>query len=118
MTEANEVLATAMQELIDANVAARAVMERNEVRLRHAMQNLERGIDAQTAIEMVRPDTPRQSTNDALEAYESARHKLRRTMIAELLAAGMSIGEIGKCWGFSRQLASRYVKEAQTQASG
>ncbi len=112
MPNANEAVATAMLELIDANRSARKVMRKNEIRLKRGMRNLERGIDVQTAIQMARPDSPRRSTNDVLEAYEAARHNLRRTVIAELLATGMSIGEIGKKWGFSRQLASRYAKEA------
>ncbi|MGA3149182.1 MAG: hypothetical protein ABSF33_17160 [Acidimicrobiales bacterium] len=113
MLNASEALAMAMQELIDANMAAREVMRRNEERLRRAMKNLEHGFDVQSAIQMARPGAPRQSTNDVLDSYEAARHKLRRVMIGELLAAGMSIGEIGGHWGFSRQLASRYAKEAQ-----
>lgn len=117
MPNASEALATAMQELIDANVAARQVMQKNETRLRRAMKNLERGIDVQSAIQMARPGAPRQSTNDVLEAYEAARHKLRRTVIAELRATGMSIGEVGRHWGFSRQLASRYANEVEPQAS-
>ncbi len=113
MPNASEALAMAMQELIDANMAAREVLWRNEERLRRAMKSLERGFDVQRAIQRARPDAPRQSTNDVLDSYEAARHKLRRVMIAELLATGMSLGEIGRHWGFSRQLASRYAKEAQ-----
>ncbi len=117
MPDTSETVAMAMQGLIEANRAAREVMRKNEMRLKRAMTGLERGIDVQTAIQMMRPDAPRQSTNDALAAYEAARHNLRLAVIRELLAGGMTIGEIGRQWGFSRQLASRYAKEAGARAS-
>ena len=118
MPNTTETMATAMRELIEANRAAQQVLQKNEMRLERAMKNLERGNDFQTAIESTRPDAPRQSTNDVLRAYEAARHKLRLTVIRELLTTGMSIGEIGRKWGFSRQMASRYAREVEGQAEG
>ena len=117
MPNTSETVAMAMQGLIEANRSAREVMVKNERRLKRAMKNLERGIDVRTAIQTTHPDAPRQSTNEALEAYEAARHNLRLAVIRELLASGMSLREIGKQWGFSRQLASRYAKELGTHGS-
>ncbi len=113
MPKTSETVAKAMLELIEANRATQQVLKKNELRLKRALKDLERGIDIRTAIEGTRPDTPRQSTNDVLGAYEAARHNLRLITMRELLATGMSIGEIGRRWGFSRQLASRYAKELE-----
>ena len=49
--------------------------------------------------------------NEALNAVEQARHKARLMTFALGLEEGMSIGELGRMFGFSRQLASRYAKE-------
>lgn len=111
MPDKEETVATAMQELIKANRAAREVMRKNEIRLKRAMKKFDRGIDMQSALRIMQPRAPRLSTNEALEAYEAARHNLRLAVIRELLSTGMTIGEIGRQWGFSRQLAARYVKE-------
>jgi transposase len=51
--------------------------------------------------------------NVALEAVEKARHEARLTVFAMGLEQGMSIGELGRMFGFSRQLAARYAKEAR-----
>ena len=58
----------------------------------------------------------RQSLTEALAEVESARHKVRQLAFARGLAEGMSIGELARIWGISRQLASRYVKDAKNQA--
>jgi hypothetical protein len=50
-----------------------------------------------------------------MNEVESARHKVRRMAFARGLEEGMSIGELGRIWGFSRQLAARYAKEARKE---
>ena len=105
-----ESVPAAIHELIEANRAARRILRQNEIRL-------QRGHGARHALERNRPDEPRRSTNDALEAYETARHNLRLAVIRELLADGMTIGEVGRTWGFSRQLASRYARELEGPTS-
>jgi hypothetical protein len=51
--------------------------------------------------------------NDALKVLEQARHEMRLAMFALALDQGMSIGELGRIFGFSRQLAARCAKEAR-----
>ena len=55
----------------------------------------------------------RQSMTDAMAEVEATRHEVRRLAFAVGLAEDMSIGELGRTWGFSRQLAARYAKEAR-----
>jgi hypothetical protein len=50
--------------------------------------------------------------NDALARVEEIRHRIRLLVFAQGMEEGMSIGELGRRYGFSRQLASRYAKEA------
>jgi hypothetical protein len=59
----------------------------------------------------------RRSTNDLLAEYELARHQMRAAFLLPSLDEGMSIGDISRKLGVSRQLASRLVKEAKETAS-
>ena len=58
----------------------------------------------------------RQSLGDQLEILERARHETRVAIFALGLAEGLSIGELSRLYGFSRQLASRLAREARDTA--
>lgn len=48
-----------------------------------------------------------------LKELEQARHRARTAVFALGLSEGLSIGELGRLYGFSRQLAQRFAKEAR-----
>ena len=48
-----------------------------------------------------------------MSEFESARHRFRLAMVAVSLDDGMNAAQIGQAFAFSRQLASRYLKEAR-----
>jgi hypothetical protein len=54
--------------------------------------------------------------NDALNAVELVRHEMRLKIFQIGLDEGMTIGDLGRAFGFSRQLASRIAKEARAAA--
>jgi hypothetical protein len=56
----------------------------------------------------------RSGLNTALEKLERVRHCSRLSVIAAEIDEGSSISDVGRHWGFSRQMAQRYVKEART----
>ena len=56
----------------------------------------------------------RSGLNTALENLERVRHRSRLSVIAAEIEEGSSISDVGRYWGFSRQMAQRYVKEART----
>lgn len=56
----------------------------------------------------------RSALNVALADLERDRHTSRLSMIAAEIKEGSSISDVGRHWGFSRQMAQRYVKEART----
>jgi hypothetical protein len=58
------------------------------------------------------PETRRQMT-EALEQFETARHRVRLSMFALAEEQGMSISEVARGLGISRQLASRLAAEAE-----
>ena len=48
-----------------------------------------------------------------LDELERARHRVRTAVFALGLSEGMSIGELGRLYGFSKQLAARVAREAR-----
>jgi hypothetical protein len=55
----------------------------------------------------------RQGVSDAIAEFEGARHRFRLALIAVAVDNGMTARQIGDAFTFSRQLASRYLKEAR-----
>jgi hypothetical protein len=47
---------------------------------------------------------------DRLRNFEDVRHRMRVACFRLSLADGLSIGEVARLWGVSRQLASRMVR--------
>ena len=62
--------------------------------------------------------TPWAAVARQLDVLERARHEVRTAVFALGLAEGMSIGELGRLYGFSRQLAARVAREARQDESG
>ena len=48
-----------------------------------------------------------------LDALERARHRVRQGVFALGLSEGMTIGDLGRLYGFSRQLAARIAREVR-----
>ena len=64
----------------------------------------------------VRGHQTRVQLNESLDALEAARHRVRTGIVALGLSEGLSIGQLGRKFEFSRQLASRYAKEARSDS--
>jgi ribosomal protein L1 len=106
----------AVEELLEALAELRQATRATEVGIRRALQRAHRGVDVATAVSALDPATTRNAMNDALKAVEQARHEMRLAVFAKALDQGTSIGELGRIFGFSRQLAARYAKEARGRA--
>lgn len=102
-----------VEQLLDALAELRQATRSTEVEIRRALKQHQRGVDVATAVSALEPATKRHAMNDALKAVEQARHEMRLAVFAEALDQGTSIGELGRIFGFSRQLAARYAKEAR-----
>jgi len=50
---------------------------------------------------------------ELLSEFDECRHRLRISITAAGIEEGMSIGDIGRAFGVSRQLAARFAKEAR-----
>jgi len=57
----------------------------------------------------------RRAMSDAIGEFEAARHRFRLAMVVVAMDNGMNAREIGDAYAFSRQLASRYLREARAK---
>jgi len=57
----------------------------------------------------------RERMTELLSEFDECRHRLRISITAAGLEEGMTIGDIGRAFGVSRQLAARFAKEARSQ---
>lgn len=67
-------------------------------------------------MEILEPPTAgqiRRSVSEAVTEFEAARHRFRLALVAVAMDHGLTARQIGDAFAFSRQLASRYLKEAR-----
>ncbi len=82
-----------------------------ETNYRRTAQALRRGISCPDVFAASGGGAGRKDVTEALESFTEQQHRTRVAIIAVALAEGMSVSGIGRAWGFSRQLASRYASE-------
>ena len=111
LTSSQDEVVESIEELITAIAMARAEMRRAERSLRRALQWIAEGESIESLIVLRPPAEKRQAFLDALEEVHRTRHIVRQKVFTHALAAGVSISEMARSWGISRQLASRYLKE-------
>jgi hypothetical protein len=105
-----------VERLLEALAELRKTTRTAESDVRRALKLAQSGSDIATAVVACNPAGTREAMNDALDAVESARHEMRLKIFRVGLDEGMSIGDLGRAFGFSRQLASRIAKEARSLA--
>jgi hypothetical protein len=91
----------------------RASLRRMESAYRKAIKQIEQGADFKSTLFSAHATGVSGDVTLALIRLEGERHRCRVAGIAVALDHGMSIGAIARAWGVSRQLASRYAKEAR-----
>jgi hypothetical protein len=104
-----------IEHLLAAAQALRASVRSTEVQYRRTLRLLEKGAEISDALEDVQAGATRLTLTQTLDTFEMMRHRSRLALVAAGLAEGMTIGELGRTWRFSRQLASRYAKEARAR---
>jgi hypothetical protein len=104
---------TALDDVIQASMAARQVLRQSETMLRRLRRHLEKGSSLAEAFARIDISHERQATFDRLTALEHARREARRAIIALGVSEGLSLGQLARQWGVSRQLVTRLAKEAR-----
>ncbi len=110
MSSQDEVV-EAVEELIAAVAVARAEMRRAEQSLQRALRRIKEGERIESLIVQRPPAEKRQAFLGALEEVHRTRHAVRQKVFVHVLERGVTISEMARAWGISRQLASRYVRE-------
>ena len=110
MSSQDEVV-QAVQELIAAVTAARAEMRRAEQALRRVVGRIENGETVESLIILRPPAEKRKAFLESLEEVHRTRHTVRQRVFAHAQQRGVTVADLARAWGISRQLASRYLKE-------
>ncbi len=117
-TEKRDALVRALQQLIEADQEVRSHLQRWEGVLRRGIRRVEQGDSLASTLELTRPGEARQTVNDALRSLAAARHDMRVAVTAAALEEGLSVSDIARSFGISRQLVQRYVQETKGEAGG
>jgi len=113
MTSERDRLVAVLDELDDAIGAAAAVLEASRVDNRRFRASIVRGDPLPEAMTAVTAPEVLGDVARALKNLEETRHASRTAVFAVGMAEGVSIGELARLYGFSRQLAQRFAKEAR-----
>lgn len=101
-----------VEDLLEAAKKLRTNLLRIEVSYRRTLKALHRRSELTATIKAGRFDAVREELTGAIKSFERQRHRARGSVIRAQAAEGQSMSEIGRSWGFSRQLATRYAREA------
>jgi hypothetical protein len=113
MTADHDKVVADVESLIVAVDAAVRHLQADKRLLKRALRMLSDGSDSATTMTATRAADVRQGANEVVGALATARHPSRLSVVAAGLDEGMTIGELARAWGSSRQLASRYAREAR-----
>jgi hypothetical protein len=111
MSEQERVLA-ALQESRAQTTSLRHALRRYELVLGRVSRQVEQGALVHEMMRKIGVSELRADLVDRLTRFEEARHTMRVACFQLSHTEGLSIAEIARLWGISRQLASRLVNEA------
>lgn len=99
--------------LLEVAQRLRSSLREVEAVYRRTLKSIENRHGASSTLKAQEAGAARRQLTETLAEFERCRHQARLSLITAELAEGTSIGEIGRTWGFSRQLAAKYAKEAR-----
>jgi hypothetical protein len=114
--DARAVVVAELDDLVAASQRLRQELLGAEKSYRWARRLVAQGKPMGELLSEVGAGTVRSKVSDALDRFERARHASRRSFVVAGQAEGMSLGQMGRLWGFSRQLAARYAAESRALA--
>jgi hypothetical protein len=113
MNDIHEDAVRALEGVADALKDAQRALRTAERAARKALRSETRGIPTAAVLRAAPVADYRPDLDEALTNLERARHRVLVANFRVALDDGMTIGELSRNYGFSRQLASRYAKEAR-----
>ena len=94
--------------------ALRESLQRYETMLEHVGREVENGVPLHEVMTKIGVATNRLNLLQRLTRFEDARHRMRVACFRLSHAEGLTISDIARLWGISRQLAARFIKESLT----
>jgi hypothetical protein len=102
-----------VNELDDAIREAASTLDASRASNKTFREYILRGEPLPEALAAIKTSVTLNSVAEKLKNLETARHRSRTAVFRVGMAEGHSIGQIGRLYGFSRQLAQRFAKEAR-----
>jgi hypothetical protein len=113
LSEKDKEAIRSVERVIEAMQDLRRVLENREKALRQAITVREPALDYARAVKEAHVSEDQADLGEALFLLEQRRRESRIASFRSALDHGVSINELSRIWGFSRQMASRYAKEAR-----
>jgi hypothetical protein len=110
MSEREQALA-GLREFQQEAATLRTALRRYELVLGRVCRKVEQGAPLHDVMRKIGVSDLRADLVERLERFEEARHRMRVACFRMSLTEGLSIVDIARLWGISRQLASRLVNE-------
>ena len=106
MGDAQDSAVLALEAVADALADAQRALHVAEVAARQGLRRDDRGVPSAASLRADPVTNYRPDVDDALRRLEHARHQVLVAIFAVAMEDGMSIGELGRIYGFSRQRAT------------
>jgi hypothetical protein len=113
LTECDKAAIHSVELVIEAMENLQVVLSRRIESLRRSIEFEEPAEDYEEAVKDSHMTDEREDLQEALYVLEQRRRDSRVAAFRSALDHGVSISELARIWGFSRQMASRYAKEAR-----
>jgi hypothetical protein len=113
--ENDERMLRCAERLIDAMEHLRLALEKREGDLQAARARYDSGNNFSGSLRAANIAEERDELNEALFELERRRRESRLAVFRSALDHGVSINELARMWGFSRQMASRYARDARQE---
>jgi hypothetical protein len=98
-------------EVIESAERLREALQGYQKQMRKLNALLAKGDPAISAVRVTSMPAGRRPVTKAVDEFEAARHQLRVDLLAAGNEEGISMSEVGRVLGISRQLASRIANE-------
>jgi hypothetical protein len=112
MTTLEKLAVESLEDLLGALGTARGELIKSEQAIGEVLERVGRGECLASIVGESRPSELLGSVEAAMEAAATCRHRTRSILFALAQRNGISISDLGRRWGISRQLASRYAQDA------
>jgi len=113
MPDARDAVIADVRRLMDSGQELRSQILESRKGFTKGLALLERGVPLSDALAELNTAERRLRMTELLAEFDECRHRLRISITAAGLDEGMSIGDIGRAFGVSRQLAARFAKEVR-----